>query len=174
MARIGIFGGSFNPIHNGHMGIARQALVDWDLARLYVVPARVSPFKAETPPGEVLAGFTDAERWAMVCAACRDEPRLVPWAIELDRGGVSFAIDTVRAAQARHPGDELFFVIGADSVPGLPRWKAWDELRSLCRFVSYPRTPESSTEIRRRLAAGCPVDDLVPPAVAALFKNARR
>ncbi|MCQ2389994.1 MAG: nicotinate (nicotinamide) nucleotide adenylyltransferase [Kiritimatiellae bacterium] len=170
MRRIGIFGGSFNPIHSGHLGIALKALSDWSLDRLYVVPARVSPFKTDAPPDQVTAGFTDVQRLTMVEAACAADPRLVPWTIELDRGGVSYAIDTVRAARERHPEAEVFFVIGEDSVAGLPRWKDWETLRTLCRFVSYPRTRESSTEIRRRLAAGESISDLVPPAVATALR----
>lgn len=172
-ARVGLFGGSFNPIHSGHLGIALRALADWRLDRLYLVPAHVSPFKTDAPPDRVAAGFTDAERRQMVEAVCAADPRLVPWTIELDRGGVSYAIDTVRAARARHPGAEIFFVVGEDSVAGLPRWRDWTTLRTLCRFVSYPRTRESSTEIRRRLAAGESVADLVPPAVAALIARRR-
>ena len=170
MRRIGIFGGSFNPIHSGHLGIALKALSDWSLDRLYVVPARVSPFKTDAPPDKVTAGFTDAQRLTMVEAACAADPRLVPWTIELERGGVSYAIDTVRAARERHPEAEVFFVIGEDSVEGLPRWKDWETLRTLCRFVAYPRTRESSTEIRRRLAAGESIADLVPPAVATALR----
>lgn len=171
MQRVGIFGGSFNPIHAGHLGIARQALTDWQLDILYVVPAHVSPFKTDVPPDQVEAGFTDAVRWEMVQAVCAEDSRLVPWDIELKRGGVSYAIDTVRAVRQRHPECVLFFVIGEDSVAGLPRWKDWETLRTLCRFVSYPRTRESSTEIRRRLAIGEPIDDLVPPVIARMCQN---
>lgn len=90
---------------------------------------------------------------------------------ELKRGGVSYAIDTVKEIAAEYPGAEIFFVIGEDSVEGLPRWKDIDELRRLCTFRSFPRTRESSTEIRRRLAAGEPVDELVPPVVALFLRH---
>jgi len=165
--RIGVFGGSFNPIHNGHLGIALKALDEWKLDILYVVPAFVSPFKTDQRGDEGVLGYPDELRWELVQSVCAADPRLVPWDVELKRGGVSYAIDTVRAVRARHPGAEVFFVVGEDSVPGLPRWKEADELQRLCRFVSYPRTRESSTEIRRRLAADESVADLVPACVAA-------
>jgi len=172
--RVGIFGGSFNPIHNGHLGIARQALADWLLDLLYVVPAKVSPFKTDAPPSEVECGFSDAERMAFVRAACEGEPRFAPWEVELERGGTSYAIDTVRLVRERHPGAEVFFVIGEDSVAGLPKWKDWPVLSTLCRFVSYPRTRESSTEIRRLLAVGEDVDMFVPSAIVPMLRLAAK
>ena len=102
-------------------------------------------------------------------AACAPYPQLVPSDIELTRGGVSYTIDTVRALKALHPEAELFFIVGEDSVAGLPMWKDWNELSRLATFVSYPRTPESSSEIRRRIVAGEDFGDLVPPAVAVLI-----
>jgi FMN phosphatase YigB (HAD superfamily) len=93
-------------------------------------------------------------------------PVLEPWDFELRRGGVSYSIDTVREVKRLHPGAELFFIIGEDNVGGVSKWKDAEELQRLVRFVTFPRTPESSTEVRRRLAAGESVGDLVPPAVA--------
>ncbi len=147
-------------MHNGHVGIARQAIAALGLDRLIVVPAAVSPFKTATPPGRAY------DRLALVRAAFADVPRAVVDDREIRRGGVSYAIDTVREIAAENPGAELVFLVGADSVAGLPRWKDYDALVRLCTFRSFPRTRESSTEVRRRLAAGEPVDDLVPPAVA--------
>ena len=158
--RVGIYGGTFAPVHNGHVGIARQAIATLGLDRLIVVPAADSPFKTATPPGRAY------DRLALVRAAFADVPRAVVDDREIRRGGVSYAIDTVREIAAENPGAELVFLVGADSVAGLPRWKDYDALVRLCTFRSFPRTPESSTEVRRRLAAGEPVDDLVPPAVA--------
>ena len=82
-----------------------------------------------------------------------------------------YAIDTVRAAEVRFPGAMFFYVIGEDNIAGLPRWKDWETLKTRVRFVSYPRTRESSTEIRRRLVAGEPIADLVPPCVAARLEK---
>ena len=143
--RIGIYGGSFNPVHYGHVNVARTAIADLSLDRLIVVPAHVSPFKvgasddAYAPPWDRLAGVRAA--FAAVENAVVDER-------EIRRGGVSYAIDTVREIAAENPGAALFFVIGEDSVEGLPRWKDIDALRRLVTFKDYPRTKESSTEIR--------------------------
>lgn len=166
--RIGLYGGSFNPVHAGHVGIARRAIAELALDRLLVIPAAVSPFKVGAE-GAAAVGFSPEMRLALVRAAFADVAGAEVDDRELRRGGVSYAIDTVRAVAAEHPGAELFFIVGEDSVAGLPHWKDYGELAQLCRFVAYPRTRESSTEIRRRLAAGEPIDDLVPPAVAELM-----
>ena len=151
--RLGLYGGSFNPIHYGHLNVARTALADLRLDRLVVIPAAVSPFKV---------GAADAapaclpDRLEAVRAAFADDPRVEVDDREIRRGGVSYAIDTVReiiAERALTPDDRLFFVIGEDSVEGLGRWKDAAELRRLCEFRAYPRTRESSTEIRRLFAA---------------------
>ena len=168
--RIGIFGGSFNPIHLGHVGVAERAAAEHGLSRVLVIPAHVSPFKTGEPPS-----LSDAVRWRLVRLACEGHPLLEPCDIELKRGDVSYSIDTVRAVKAAHPDAELFFIVGEDSVAGLPRWKDWDQLRRLCTFVSFPRTRESSTEIRRRLAAGESIADLVDPTVEMVLRgNAKR
>jgi len=165
VSRIGIFGGSFDPIHLGHVGLAERAAAEYSLDKILVVPAKVSPFKTRHGPC-----MDDSMRWRMVVAACRGHALLEPCDIELRRGGVSYAIDTVRAIAAENPGAELFFIVGEDSVAGLPFWKDAEELSRLCKFVSFPRTRESSTEIRRRLASGESIDDLVCPPVAAILK----
>ena len=144
--RIGLYGGSFNPVHLGHVGIAKRAIADLALDRLIVVPANVSPFKvsgAEARTHEIW------ERVELVKAAFRDQEKTTVDLREVERGGVSYAIDTVKQIAAENPGAELFFVIGDDSVEGLPRWKDIEELKKLCTFKSYPRTPESSTAIRK-------------------------
>ncbi len=160
--RIGIFGGSFNPIHLGHVGVAERAAAEHGLSKVLVVPVHVSPFKT----GQA-ARLDDELRWRLVRLACEGHPLLEPCDIELRRGGVSYTIDTVRAIKALHPEAELFFIVGEDSLAGLPHWRSYDELSKLCRFVSYPRTRESSTAVRRRLEAGETIDGLVDPRVAA-------
>ena len=147
--RIGLYGGSFNPVHLGHVGIARRAIADLALDKLIVIPANVSPFK--TNPRDSSNSFDSCfqNRVELVEAAFRDLEKTVVDLREVERGGVSYAIDTVRQIAAENPGAELFFVIGEDSVEGLPRWKDIEELKKLCTFKSYPRTPESSTAIRK-------------------------
>ena len=159
--RIGIFGGSFNPIHLGHIGVAERAASEHGLSKVLVVPAHLSPFKITGP-----APLDDDFRWKLVQIACEGHPLLEPCDIELRRGGVSYTIDTVRAISDANPGAELFFIVGEDSVPGLPYWRSYDELAKMCRFVSFPRTRESSTEIRRRMENGESLEGLVDPRVA--------
>ena len=139
--KIGIYGGSFNPVHLGHVGLARRAIDDLGLDRLIVVPAHVSPFKTEQP--------MPWDRVELVQAAFRDVAKAEVDLREIAKGGVSYSIDTVRAIAAENPGAELVFVVGEDSVPDLPKWRNYEELQTLCTFKAYPRTPESSTAIRR-------------------------
>lgn len=141
--KIGIYGGSFNPIHYGHLNVARTAMKELELDRLIVIPANVSPFKVDDEGGEVLW-----DRLELVKAAFADDPRVTVDERELKRGGVSYTIDTVRELAAENPGAELYYLIGEDSEEGLPRWKEIDELKKLVTFKVFPRTKESSTEIR--------------------------
>ncbi len=166
--RIGIFGGSFDPVHAGHVGIARRAIAEFKLDRLLVIPAAVSPFKTDRAPRAL--GY---DRVELLRAAFADIPEAIVDTRELTRGGVSYSVVTVREIAAENPGAEIIFLVGEDSYEGLPRWKNYDELLTLCTFKSFPRTKESSTEVRRRLLANEPVDDLLPPAVTALIKVER-
>jgi nicotinate-nucleotide adenylyltransferase len=164
MERIGIFGGSFDPVHSGHLRVAAAAMDELQLTGLIVVPAAVSPFKVGAGQG----GF---DRLLLLRAAFNGVERTVVDDRELLRGGVSYAIDTVREIAAEHPGAKIYFIIGEDSLSGLERWKDIDELRRLCEFKAYPRTEESSTEIRRRLAAGESIARLVPETVESLIRH---
>ena len=141
---VGIYGGSFNPFHFGHLTVARKALAELALDRLYVIPAAVSPFKVGLDHG--VAALPD--RLETIRAVFADEPRVIVDDRELRRGGVSYAIDTVKEIRAELSDPTVYFIIGEDSVEGLPRWKDYEELKALCTFKAYPRTKESSTEIR--------------------------
>jgi len=163
--RIGIYGGSFCPVHNGHLGVARAALADLGLDRLVVVPAALNPFKEPMPEP------CPFDRLLLTRAAFNGMDRVVVDDRELRRGGVSYAIDTVREIGAENHGAELFFIVGEDSVEGLPRWKDAETLWRLCTPKAYPRTKESSTEIRARLAKGESVADLVPPVVDLFIRH---
>ena len=165
MARIGIYGGSFNPVHNGHLRVAENAIAQLELDRLYVIPAAVSPFKTKDAPD----GRFD--RLLLLRLAFNGVAKVSVDERELKRGGVSYAIDTVREIAAENPGAEIFFIIGEDSEPGLPRWKVWETLKTLCTFKTFKRTDESSTEIRQRLAKGEALGDLVPEAVARFIEK---
>src|SRR5207244_5270281 len=136
MARIGLFGGSFNPVHLGHLLVAQAAREELELSRVVFIPAAQSPFKpdAELAPGNerlrllrlALAGQT----WCEI-----DEQ-------EIQRGGVSYSIDTVRAYGARLPKPQLFYLIGADHVPLLPKWRDAHELAQFLGFVVITRPDE--------------------------------
>jgi nicotinate-nucleotide adenylyltransferase len=186
MQRIGLFGGSFDPVHLGHLLVAEAAREELGLARLFFVPAAQSPFKPErqpTPPRKrlcllrlALAGW----HWCEI-----DEQ-------EIQRGGISYTIETVRDYVARFPGAEIFYLVGADHVPLLQKWRAADELAHLVQFVVIPRPGQatsplpppfrgqqlvgfplavSSSQIRARVKAGLPLEPLVPSAVAEAIRN---
>lgn len=167
--KIGIFGGSFNPVHNGHVGIAKRAIAELSLDRLVVVPAASSPFKV----GERQL-LDAATRVMLVRAAFNGIEKVEIDDREVSRGGVSYSVDTVRALAAENPGADFIFIIGEDSVEGLPRWKDYATLKTLCTFQAYPRTPESSTEIRRRIESGEDYCALVPEAVALFIRHGVR
>lgn len=164
--RIAIFGGSFNPVHSGHVRVVENAIRELELDKVIVIPAFCSPFKTG---GE--AFLAPADRLELVRLAFAGIGKAEIDTRELEAGGISYAIDTVRAvAEEEHP-DKLFFLIGQDSVAGLGRWKDAEKLMQLCEFVPFPRTAESSTEIRRRVRAGEKADMLMPPQVAAKLKT---
>ena len=142
--KIGIYGGSFNPVHYGHLQLARRAIEELALDQLIVIPAMVSPFKVEST--ESVEALPD--RLTTVRAVFAALPQAVVDERELVRGGVSYAIDTVREIAAENPGAELCFIVGEDSLAGLPRWKESAALQRLCSFKAFPRTPESSTAVR--------------------------
>ena len=187
--RIGLFGGSFDPVHRGHLALSRRALEAVPLDRVLFIPAADSPFKR----GRMKAGAED--RAEMLRLALEGEPRFQLSRADLDRGGVSYSIDLVRGMRQAFPDAELCFLVGADSLAGLHHWYRADELVRLCRFVSFGRTgtridpeklgfspeinarlaadfvpdfdePVSSTDVRDRLARGDPAPDLLPSSVA--------
>jgi nicotinate-nucleotide adenylyltransferase len=186
MKRIGLFGGSFDPVHIGHLLVAQAACEELGLDRLFFIPAAQSPFKP------ALAPAPDATRLRMLRLALAGKPGYEIDPQELTRGGISFSIDTVRDYARRFPGAELMYLVGADHVPTLPKWREADALAAMVRFVVIPRPGEipaaatppfrievlggwplkvSSSEIRARVKAGRPVDHLVPPGVADVIRE---
>ena len=164
--RIGIFGGTFNPVHNGHVGIAKSAIARLSLDRLLVIPAAVNPFKA----GNAADG-PELERLLLVRAAFCGMDKVFVDDREIARGGVSYAIDTVGEIAAENPGAELFFITGEDIARDVDDWKDAARLKELCKFEAFPRTAESSTEIRALLREGKSVAGLVPEAVDLLLRH---
>ena len=186
MKRIGIFGGSFDPVHNAHVALARVALEQLDLDAIRWVPVWQSWQKTRqlAPP---------ADREAMVRLAIAGEPRFVLERCELRRRGNSFTLDTVRELRAAEPDVDWYLILGQDQYAGLHTWRDWRELVGLVTLVIAPRagapavdaqvasTPhrtvelpmmsESSTDIRSLLAEGRPIDAFVPPAVARYIES---
>jgi nicotinate-nucleotide adenylyltransferase len=182
--RLGILGGSFDPVHLGHLLAAQDACEQAALDRVIFMPAARAPLKDAAP------GLAGDLRVALLRAAIADDPRFEVSALELDRGGVSYTIDTVRAVHAAHPAAALSWIIGADQAGQLAKWRDIGALAALVEFIVLARPgfavppaerlPEgvrlrpvavhecavSSSEIRARLAAGRSVRYLLPAAVA--------
>lgn len=186
MQRIGIYGGSFDPVHLGHLLVAQAAIEELGLERLFLVPAALSPFKQAAPP---TSGAVRAQMLRLAFARrtnCEVDEQ------ELHREGVSFSVDTVRNYAARFRGTKLYYLIGADNVAALPQWRAAEELAQLADFAVIPRPGDSdvplpapfrgvmlrgwpfgvsSSEIRSRVKAGKSIGHLVPAAVAEAIRN---
>jgi len=131
--KIGFLGGSFDPIHFGHLLAAQDVYEQCGLDRLILVPAAQAPLK----PNEVESSAED--RLAMLRLAVEGDARFEISDLELQRGGVSFTIDTVRHFRALHPRAQLYWIIGGDQVPQLGRWQEIAELVSLVEFAAIER-----------------------------------
>jgi nicotinate-nucleotide adenylyltransferase len=182
--RVGILGGTFDPPHLGHTALAhgvRRALgLDRVLLMVANVPWQKTADQVVTPA---------EDRFAMAVAAVADEEGLDASRLELDRGGVTYTVDSLEQLHRERPGDELFLIVGSDVVARLASWHRADELDTLCAIVAVVRpgaprndrpgvqwvdvvTPDvSSTAIRARVAAGESIDGLVAPAVAEYIAN---
>jgi nicotinate-nucleotide adenylyltransferase len=176
--RIGILGGTFDPIHEGHLAAARAALDCATLDRVLVVPTAVPPHR---PPA--VAGPQDRLEMARLATAADD--RFEVSDIELRRKGASFTVDTLRELHRRQPDDELFLILGWDAAKLLGTWRDPDEVRRLAQVIVVTRpgsgspapasemilcerpTPDiSGSALRRAIAHGEPLGDRVPEAVA--------
>lgn len=178
--RIGVFGGTFDPVHNGHLAAAAHVRAELGLDRVLVVVAG-EPWQKQ---GHVVARAAQRLRWVEL--AVEDVDGLEASGLELDRAGPSYTVDTLEALA--RPGRSLFLILGADAAAGLATWHRTDDLPNLATLVvmtragdrgagprrfgadavvpcTVPRLDVSSSEVRARLAAGLPVDGLVPGAV---------
>jgi nicotinate-nucleotide adenylyltransferase len=179
--KIGIFGGSFDPVHLGHLLVAQAALEELGLDRLFFVPAAQSPFKSGIQPAPAPL------RLQLLHLALAGQSNCEVDDQEIRRGGVSYTVDTLRHYARTFPGAALFYLIGADNAAQLNAWREPAELARLAEFVAVPRPggsaavfpppfcgrtlrgfplAVSSSEIRARVKAGQPIAHLVPPAVA--------
>src|SRR5207248_1511841 len=133
MVRIGLFGGSFDPVHLGHLLVAQAAREELHLDRIFFIPANESPFK----PDRRLAPA--ASRVALLRLALCGNTYCEIDCQELERGGVSYTIDTVESYAARFPSTQLYYLIGADHVEQLGKWRKAPDLAGLLEFVVIPR-----------------------------------
>lgn len=184
--RIGLFGGTFDPPHLGHLVVAQDAWWQLSLDRVLFIPAAVPPHKRGRSRSPA------AMRLELLRAATDGDPRFEVCDVELRREGPSYTVDTLRELGDRFPGAELFLLLGADQFRELATWREPLEVARLARLVSLSRAgveaPQSglgpayralevtrvdvsSTEIRRRVAAGEPIRYLVPAAVEALIRR---
>jgi nicotinate-nucleotide adenylyltransferase len=190
VARVGILGGTFNPPHLGHLAVVRSARDELGLARVLLMPAHTAPHKQGEPdPGpvrrlEMCRLLVEGEDGAQACAA------------EVDRGGTSYTVATLREIHARHPEAELTFITGADSARTMPGWREPQALLELAelavaarsgaertdvleaiatipgadtgrvRFLEMPQVDVSASLVRERAAAGAPLEGLVGERVA--------
>jgi nicotinate-nucleotide adenylyltransferase len=178
--RIGIFGGTFDPPHVGHLLLALDALDQLQLERLILVPAARQPLKQGLP-------MTDpAHRLRMTRLFAESDPRFEVDSSEVDRGGLSFTVDTVRALRSAHPSADFVLLMGADTAETLPKWREPEALALLVevaiagrgehrpvpvgfrtQYLPSRRVDVSATEIRERVRQGRSIRGFVPDAVAA-------
>jgi nicotinate-nucleotide adenylyltransferase len=181
-----VFGGTFDPVHNTHLAIAQAALTEARLDLVLFVVSAQPPHKNEGP-------YAAAEdRYEMVVAATAQEQRFEASRLELERPGPSYTVDTLGLIAKAHPGATLFLIIGMDSLADLPGWRDPEDIVARAHLLVVPRpghwTPPTalkdrytvlpfeendiaSTEIRRRIAAGEPIDHLVPLPVQQLIDD---
>ena len=191
--RCGLFGGTFDPVHNAHVALAHAALDEFKLTQVRWIPAGQPWQKARSISPA-------AQREEMVRLAIESEPRFVLDRIETQRQGPSFTLDTVRALCQLEPQTDWFLIIGQDQYTSLHTWQGWQELlRSVTlavanrpaheaqnslqvhpdvkrfehRAVPLPMLDISSTDIRQRVAAGLDISSLVPPTVARYIESHR-
>lgn len=184
MNKIGIMGGTFDPIHNGHLVAASEAAYRFDLDKVIFVPTGQPWQKADRD-------VTDAEhRYLMTMVATASNPRFTVSRVDIDRNGPTYTIDTLRDIRKFYPDAELYFITGADALSSIMSWRDWEDMLEMAHFVGvtrpgYPLTrdmvPEdqrdnielidipamaiSSTDCRERARGGEPVWYLVPDGV---------
>ncbi len=185
MKKVGLFGGTFNPPHLGHMLFAQEAMLACALDEIWFIPVNRPPHKVS----EELASNQD--RYDLLCASTNGNPKFSVLTIELERKGPSYTIDTVRRLQELHPDVQFYFLIGGDMIDYLPKWEQIDDLVQLITFIGAKRPGSesesdyldyvqfinmiqvdySSTLIRERIREGKPITYMVPEAVEKLMKE---
>lgn len=175
LRKIGFFGGSFNPIHNGHLNLAIAVLEQLKLDRVFLCPNNESPFDKQAVQAH--------HRYEMVCIACKEYPQIKPCDLEIKRGGKSFTIDTLQKLSICYPQAEIRLIIADELISDFPRWKEYESIISDYRPIIATRhglknphlpgfeeiqTPImeiSSTNVRLRIHNGLICAHLLPYAV---------
>lgn len=183
--RLGVFGGSFNPPHVGHFLIASDAFEALGLDRLLIVPAAANPLKGAAPAA------LPSDRLRMAEMTFAGDPRFEVSSMEIERGGLSYTVDTLEALAAQYAGAELVLLLGMDAMRTIEKWKRPDRIRELARLAVLTRGGEteplpggveavttrridvSSTEIRSRVAAGLPIRGFVIDSVEKFISTAK-
>jgi len=132
--RIGLFGGSFNPVHKGHLAIVTQVLARGSVDRVLVIPAAQNPLK------EGLPQLPDELRLQMLKAAFQGLPQVEVRPDEIQRGGPSYTWQTIEALQGEFPAAELFLLLGQDAYEMFPHWHRGERILELCRILVFPRS----------------------------------
>ena len=179
LQKIGIYGGTFDPVHHAHLILARLALERFALERIVFVPTRLSPHKNDSVA-------TPEVRLQMLRSAIEGEAQFEVDDCELQREPPSYTIDTVEKLRQKYQGAHLFLLIGDDNLAGLPSWRGFEDLRHMVTFVVLQRafTPVvheylnvdrridiSATEIRNRIASGRSIQYLVPRSVEQIIRT---
>jgi len=175
--KIGIFGGTFDPVHRGHLQLAQNARAQFLLDKIVFVPARQPPHKQDIPP------LTPAQhRYEMVRLAIEDEPLFELSDCEMKRKGISYTFDTLSEFEKKYPGATFFLILGEDAFEGLEAWYRASDLKKKFRFIvakretheicgakdvcaewiQMPLCPISASRIREALKRGENVDDYLP------------
>lgn len=193
MGKIGLFGGTFDPIHMGHIALAKRVLEQFGLDKIIFIPAG-------NPPHKSAKTITDkAHRYSMVKLATENEPSFLVSDFEILSSQPNYSYITISHFKQQYAGDEIFFIVGGDSFRDFPDWKNYKTLLSLCAFIVVPRPeiapsqyfekfsgdetpprvffienfsfPVSSTNIRKSLQKGMDVSLQLPPFVAEYIKT---
>ncbi len=180
MKKIGIYGGTFDPIHHAHLILAREARETLGLVEVIFVLAAQSPHKTDE------AVSSARIRWEMLQAAIEGEGGFTASRLEIDRPSPSYTVETVEALHASYPGAEFYFLLGEDNLLKLPEWHRFNDLQRLVQFVvldrsggptDYPyltvrrKIDISATTIRNRVASGRSIRYLVPEAVEKIIRR---
>jgi len=180
LKKIAIYGGTFDPIHHGHLIVAREARERLGADEVIFIPARVSPLRKAAPIAR------DEIRLLMIQAAIENEPGFAVDDCELRRPPPSFTIDTVEQIKRRAGDATIYCLIGEDNVDKLTKWRRFSDLEKMVRFVVLDRTGQrpshvypvirrkidiSATEIRKRVATGRSIQYFVPPTVEEIIRR---